>query len=294
MNSGRVIVHLRDVTNTCFVAMPFHDLYTAEYDRVIRPAIGEAGLICVRGDEIYARPAIVQDVWNSICNARLVVAELSGRNPNVMYEVGLAHAIGKPIILLTRSEDDVPFDLRSLRYIYYDTNDPFCGENLRKEITRLVRLAMDNPATSTHLERIEIQAALPDAPVTPVSLPEFDDHVRDLSGTWKTSWTSIRFGREHSATLVIPTGHGSEFVASMVITYSRNTIQTIVHESLTGSLNGNALRLVGVNYTYIQKGKSVTYGLDSFDLNVSDSCDRLDGLIVLRYGSSQVIFVKER
>jgi len=42
------------VTNTCFVAMPFHDLYTAEYDRVIRPAIGEAGLICVRGDEIYA------------------------------------------------------------------------------------------------------------------------------------------------------------------------------------------------------------------------------------------------
>ena len=127
MQASRVIVQLEDVTNSCFVVMPFHALYEAQYEGVIKPAIEGTGLTCVRGDEIYARQAIVQDVWRSIRKARLVVAELSGRNPNVMYEIGLAHAIGKPIILLTRSEEDVPFDLRALRYVYYDPNDPFWG-----------------------------------------------------------------------------------------------------------------------------------------------------------------------
>ena len=74
--------------------------------------------------------AIVQDIWHSVRKARLVVAELSGRNPNVMYEIGLAHAIGKPIVLLARSEEDVPFDLRALRYIYYDPNNPLWGTDL--------------------------------------------------------------------------------------------------------------------------------------------------------------------
>jgi nucleoside 2-deoxyribosyltransferase len=77
--------------------------------------VEEAGLVCVRGDEIYTRQAVIQDIWHSIRKARLVVAELSGRNPNVMYEIGLAHAIGKPIILLNRDEEDGPFDLRTLR-----------------------------------------------------------------------------------------------------------------------------------------------------------------------------------
>ena len=102
MPRSRVIVELGDVANTCFVAMPFHALFAKEYERVIRPAIQATGLQCVRGDETHGRPSVVQDVWLSLRRARLVLAELSGRNPNVMYEVGLAHALGKPIILLTR------------------------------------------------------------------------------------------------------------------------------------------------------------------------------------------------
>jgi len=120
MRSNSVVVQLEEVSNTCFVAMPFQALYEAEYERVIKPAIEEVGLACIRGDEIYTRQSIVQDIWQAIRNARLIVAELSGRNANVMYEIGLAHAIGKPIVLLTRNEEDVPFDLRALRYIYYD------------------------------------------------------------------------------------------------------------------------------------------------------------------------------
>ena len=85
MGENAVSIALGDVSNTCFVVMPFHALFEAEYERVIRPAIEEAGLSCVRGDEIYTQQTIIHDIWQSIRQARLVVAELSGRNPNVMY-----------------------------------------------------------------------------------------------------------------------------------------------------------------------------------------------------------------
>ena len=82
------------------------------YEEVFKPAIEAAGLSCVRADEIYGSKRIMQDVWDSIRAARVVLAELSGRNPNVLYELGLSHAIGKPVIIITSSMDDVPFDLR--------------------------------------------------------------------------------------------------------------------------------------------------------------------------------------
>jgi hypothetical protein len=60
------------------------------------------------------------DVWSAINAAKVIVADCTGRNPNVMYEIGLAHAIGRHTILISQSIDDVPFDLRHLRVIVYD------------------------------------------------------------------------------------------------------------------------------------------------------------------------------
>src|ERR1041385_3895652 len=115
-HKNSVLVEIGEVENTCFVAMPFNNLFQIQYERVIRPAVEELGLKCIRADEIYLTPQIMADIWNGIRKSRLIIAELTGRNPNVFYEIGLAHAIGKPIILLTRREEDVPFDLKSLRY----------------------------------------------------------------------------------------------------------------------------------------------------------------------------------
>ena len=162
MATSHVVVRLDEVTNSCFVVMPFHPLYGKQYDRVIKPAIEDAGLRCVRGDEIYANQSIVQDIWQSIRRCRVVVAELSGRNPNVMYEIGLAHAIGKPIVLLTRSEDDVPFDLRSLRFIFYDTSDPFWGQELQAKLTHVLKLVLEEPSLAAHLRGIELNTTLPE------------------------------------------------------------------------------------------------------------------------------------
>ena len=63
--------------------------------------------------------AIVEDIWESINRARILIADLTGKNPNVFYEVGIAHTVGKEVILTTQNIDDVPFDLRHLRHIQY-------------------------------------------------------------------------------------------------------------------------------------------------------------------------------
>lgn len=292
MAASRVIVQLEEVTNSCFVAMPFHPLYEAEYERVIKPAVEEAGLVCVRGDEIYTRQAIVQDIWHSIRRARLVVAELSGRNPNVMYEIGLAHGIGKPIVLLTRNEEDVPFDLRTLRYVYYDPNNPHWGADLRVELTRVIKLILGNPTLAAHLGGIEVETTLPAAPTEPVLSKTTFLNLPDLSGVWYATWLSIKREREHRATLVIPANHGESFTASMTVNYERHSQQTIVQETLTGSFRDNTLHLTGVSYTYVEQGNSASYSLDSFELERAKDANALVGRAVLRNGMRDVSFTR--
>jgi hypothetical protein len=292
MKVSRVIVQLEEITNSCFVMMPFRPLYEAEYEGVIKPAVEEAGLICVRGDEIYTRQDIVQDIWHSIRKARLVVAELSDRNPNVMYEIGLAHAIGKPIIFMSRNEEDVPFDLRGLRYVYYDPNNPFWGADLRSELTRLIKLVLENPIHGGHLGGVEIETTFPAAPTQPVLAETPSIPLFDLSGVWYTTWLSVKLEREHRATMVIPANHGLAFTASMTVTYTRNSHDTIVQETLVGSIRDNTLFLTGVNYTYIQRGGSSSYGLDNFELTPAAKGSELAGKAILRHGIRNVLFTR--
>lgn len=286
---SRVIVEIEEITNSCFVVMPFHSVFTSEYEKVIKPAVEEAGLKCIRGDEIYTRQAIVEDIWHSVKEARIVVAELSGRNPNVMYEIGLAHAIGKPIVLLTRDEEDVPFDLRALRYVFYDLTEPDWGTHLRNRLTEILKLILENPNLGVHLSGIQIEAKLPAPPAAPIApRPPVASEI-DLSGVWHGTWLSIRREREHSAVLVIPKNHGESFTASMTVTYSRNEKETIVQETLTASHAAAVITLVGVNYTYVQQGASAAYSLDSFELKVV-GVNTLVGKAMLRHGERQVSF----
>lgn len=290
MVANSVKVDLETISNTCFVVMPFHALFEAEYERVIRPAIEEAGLTCVRGDEIYTQQAIIHDIWKSIRSARLVVAELSGRNPNVMYEIGLAHAIGKPIVLLTRNQEDVPFDLKALRYLFYDTNNPDWGLNLRLQLTQKVRNVLDTPALAAHLAGIEIATELPAPPETSVARLDTTRPVPDLSGVWRASWLSVRRQRPHDAILVILPEHGSEFTANMIVNYVRENVRTIVQETLTGTIRDQGLSLTGVSYTFVQQGSARSYGLDAFELAVSDDVQAMSGVVRLSHGTSQIVF----
>lgn len=108
------------INDLCFVLMPFEESMRAIYNDHLRPAIQSEGMSCLRADEIVGTNMITRQIWEKINQARCVVADLTHKNPNVFYEVGVAHALGKDVILVTQSMTDVPFDLQALRCIVYE------------------------------------------------------------------------------------------------------------------------------------------------------------------------------
>jgi hypothetical protein len=131
--------------NICFVIMPFGGWFDVYYRDVFRSAIERAGLRHHRADDLFRTGTIVKDIWELIRSATLILADLTGKNPNVLYELGLAHAIAKPVILLTQTIDDVPFDLRGLRVLPYDKNSPNWGEALSVRITKAIEETLAAP-----------------------------------------------------------------------------------------------------------------------------------------------------
>jgi hypothetical protein len=120
-----------DATDTCFVVMSFAGMIGSYYQHIYEPAIRKAGLRPIRADaDIFGTGKIIDQIWSGINAAKVLVAELTSRNPNVFYELGLAHALHKPVVLISANGEDVPFDLKHIRVIYYDVNDPFWGEKL--------------------------------------------------------------------------------------------------------------------------------------------------------------------
>ena len=109
------------------IMMPFEAEFNSVY-AVLQQSIGAVGMESVRADDIWEHHTIIQDIVNIIARAKVVICDCSGKNPNVFYEAGVAHAIGKEVILITQSEHDIPFDLRHIRYIRYLPNAEGLGE----------------------------------------------------------------------------------------------------------------------------------------------------------------------
>lgn len=129
-------------TNICFAIMPFQD-FDNQWELAFKPAIQQAGLEPLRADEkSLGTNAIAKDITSSIFNASLIIADISGRNPNVLYELGLAHAAKKPVVILVQDDQDVPFDLRHIRYLKYsERNLPQLMPKLTERIK--TTMAMD-------------------------------------------------------------------------------------------------------------------------------------------------------
>lgn len=139
---------VREFLDTCFVMMPFGQWNDIYYRDVYIPAIKEAGFEPVRGDEIFSSGSVVEQIWEQIDKAKVLLADLTGKNPNVFYELGLAHAARKPVIFTSGSLDDVPFDLRHLRVIIYDLREPNWNQKLKGSITAYLKSAKTEPDRS--------------------------------------------------------------------------------------------------------------------------------------------------
>ncbi len=105
--------------------MPFSPQFNAVHQTLIN-STKAFDLRLRRADDIWENPSIIQDVVSLIDKSRIVICDCTGKNANVFYEAGIAHTLGREVILITQSEHDIPFDLRHLRYILYLNN----GEGL--------------------------------------------------------------------------------------------------------------------------------------------------------------------
>jgi hypothetical protein len=121
-------VLLSSSSNLCFVLMPFGEKFDGIYRNLIRPAVIQAGLNPLRADEMLSPGSIVEQIRSAIQQSRICIADLTGRNSNVFYELGIAQTLSKPIILLSQDLNDLPFDVRHLRIVSY-TNDTKGMEN---------------------------------------------------------------------------------------------------------------------------------------------------------------------
>lgn len=109
------------------VMMPFQSELSAVYE-TIKEASREAGFSCRRADDIWDHSTVIQDVFSLIFQSYIVVCDFTGKNPNVFYEAGIAHTLGKHVVPITQSEHDIPFDLKHHRFAKYLNN----GEGLQK------------------------------------------------------------------------------------------------------------------------------------------------------------------
>lgn len=271
----KIEIQIDKLTNSCFVVMPFSPIYKTEYRDVIRPAVEEVGLECVRADEIYSKPHVMADIWKSLRSARIVIAELTGRSTNVFYEVGLAHALGKPVIIITRTEDDVPFDLKALRYLYYNTDDPFWGENLKESLVDMLRKVLKQDDYGTVFEGItsvgeivyEEEHALPEE--VKLKLPS-----HDLSGLWHGK---LEIDESPYELILHLAQDGEALSGTMTVSFVDEDELTVLQERMLGDVKGDVASLYGVSYSYLEQGSSKGYLLDILTGQLSPDGNELAG-----------------
>jgi uncharacterized protein YutE (UPF0331/DUF86 family) len=115
---------LESSSTLCFVMMPIGRESESVYWRLIKPAAEQMGLTPLRADQIMAPGQIMEQIRAAIRESRVCITDITAANANVLYELGLAEALGKPIILIGQIGSQPPFDIASRRYIAYDPASP--------------------------------------------------------------------------------------------------------------------------------------------------------------------------
>lgn len=137
-----------------FILMPFDRAFDDVYQLGIRTACKDAGAYCERVDEQMYDGSILERLYNQIAKADIIVADMTGRNANVFYETGYAHALDKQVILLTQDAADIPFDLSHYPHIVYGGRIV----ELKTQLERRVRWCIENPKKS--LSRVDVALEL--------------------------------------------------------------------------------------------------------------------------------------
>lgn len=137
----------------CFVIMPFSKDFDDVYKFGIKLPVTKAGAYCERVDEQDYQERILDRIYNQIAKADVIIADMTGRNANVLYEVGYAHALGKLTVLLTCEADDIPFNLKPFQHIVYGKSI----ESLSEQLTKKIEWCLNNLQATTIQSKFGLQ-----------------------------------------------------------------------------------------------------------------------------------------
>lgn len=182
-----------------FVLMPFSKEFDDIYQYGIKQACAELDIIAERVDEQIYSETMLERIYRQIDNADIIIADMTGKNPNVFYEVGYAHAKGKHCALITQRPEDIPFDLQHHFHIIYSGRIKELKDRLlprlewmTKEIekAKAETLTASIEATYGHLEtseyfdtgQFDLKILLKN--VTKTRSPEIDNIALLASDTW--------------------------------------------------------------------------------------------------------------
>ncbi len=163
-----------------FVLMPFSTDFDDIYRYGIKKACEEQGAYCERVDEQMFDGTILDRIYNQIARADVIISDMTGRNANVFYETGYAHALKKKVILLTQSSDDIPFDLKHYTHIVYQGKISNLAEQLGPRVAWALSQSGREQGNDRHLIRYQIQGVKIEDGVQADIVEYVDDVSRSL------------------------------------------------------------------------------------------------------------------
>ncbi len=198
------------------------------------------------------------------------IAELTGRNANVLYELGLAHALGKPFVIITNSMDDVPFDLKDLRCIVYDKDHPKWGESLTKSVTRTMKSVLEEvrehgplfPKIEADTEYTTVEEETQEYTE---SARREEEETSDIAGTWELHQKWDVSDDSKTVMYLQQIGHSiSGYVLSYPFPIDEEP-RWMVSQQVSGFIRGNEFELAATSYQILKSGdETFSWNLDNW------------------------------
>ncbi|MGY2799850.1 hypothetical protein ACVWV0_004026 [Ewingella americana] len=241
----------------CFVIMPIADIagydaghFNRVYLHIIKPACEQAGFTPIRADDINSSNMIVVDILKKIIDSDLAICDLSGRNPNVLYELGLRQAFNKKTVLIKDNKTENIFDVQGFRYAQYDSSLRI--DNVKNEITKFSAALKDTfEATgdiNSIVQLLQIEPAKIDSKteLTPSdtvlfrAISELNDKVDNMfsSNSRTNSFISQRKSNVHF------TGHFNDFIIGKDGNLIPNFISDMNHSDFPDNCIGKGYYLL--------------------------------------------------
>jgi hypothetical protein len=123
----------------CFIVMPFSHDWSDAVHQTLSSSCKALAVQPMRGDDVFTPTDILVDIWQSINIADFVIADITGRNPNVLYELGIAHTLAKPVLIVSQSVTDIPIDLSTRRVIIYGQDANNWQDTLENKVSMAIK-----------------------------------------------------------------------------------------------------------------------------------------------------------